>query len=229
MIRRAAPPALAFLLAVAGCGRRALYEWRDEPYLRPVYAAGEAAAREAMASRFADDRDIGCRVLSVIGREARRDGDEAKAREVARVLMLHCERETNPVVRSVVLAVCLRNVGAGDEAVHAFLKDRAALGGEPASAAYALAALRAPGAFEAIAGRYRVARGAGTRYELLGALWLLGDARAVGLLEEAAADMERPRSSWPERIHHMRRGDCAKALRSRLATLRAAVAVAGEE
>ena len=215
-------------LAFGGCGRRMLYEWRDEPYMRPVYAAGEAAARERIGSRFADDRDIGCRVLSVIGREAARSGDAAKAREIASVLIAHCEHERSPAVRSTILAVCLRNVGEGDARVHEYLNTKIAFGGESASAAYALAALRAPGAFEAMAARYCVVGdhelGYELSYELLGALWLLGDARGVPILEAALADMEGPLTSWPERIHHMRREDCATALRSRLETLRRASA-----
>jgi len=219
---------LVATLALSGCGRRMLYEWRDEPYMRPVYAAGEAAARERMRSRFADDRDIGCRVLSVIGREAARSGDAAKAREIAGALIARCEHEPNASVRSTILAVCLRNVGKGDERVHEFLKNRIAFGAESASAAYALAALGRKGAFETIAARYRAAGGHELgyelRYELLGALWLLGDPRGVEILEAALADMEGPLTSWPERIHHMRREDCATALRSRLETLRRASA-----
>lgn len=229
MTRRAGSVLILMALAAlagGGCGRRMLYEWRDEPYMRPVYAAGEEAARARMGSRFADDRDIGCRVLSVIGREAARAGDGATAREAARVLMLHCEHEPSPMVRSGILAVCLRNVGAGNEKVYEFLKDRVAFGGESASAAYALAALRAQGAFESITARYRSVGDHGLKYELLGALWLLGDARGVGVLEKALAEMESSWSSWPKRIHHMRRETCAVALRSRLETLRASVAAA---
>jgi hypothetical protein len=221
---RAGAVLLCLALAGAACNRRAFYEWRDEPYLRPVYAGGEDAARERMASRFPDERDIGCRTLSVIGREAARGGNTSKAREAARVLMLHCEHEPDPTVRSVILALCLRNVGAGDEDVYEFLKGRVAFGGESASAAYALASLGAPGAFESIEARYRVVEDHGLKYELLGALWLLGDARGVGVLEEALEEMERSWTSWPKRIHHMRREMCVAALRSRLETLRASVA-----
>lgn len=217
---------LCAMLAGGGCGRRVLYEWRDEPYLRPVYASGVEAARERMGSRYADDRDIGCRVLSVIGREAARAGDAETSREMARILMLHCEHEESPLVRSIILALCLRNVGAGNERVDKFLKGRVAFGGESASAAYTLASLRAPGAFESIAARYRSVSDYGLKYELLGALWLLGDARGVGVLEEALAEMERSWTSWPGKIHHLPRETCVAALRSRLETLRAANATA---
>ena len=212
------------VLADGGCGRRMLYEWRDEPYLRPVYAAGALAARERMGSRFADERDIGCRVLSVIGREAARAGDTEKAREIARILIQHCEHEASPAVRSVIIALCLRNVGAENVQVHEFLRARLAFGGESASAAYTLAALQVPGAFEAIVARYRVVGDYGLKYELLGALWLLGDARGVGVLEEALADIELSWTPWPKKIHHMPREKCAAALRSRVETLRAASA-----
>ena len=223
----AARKVLAFAATAAlagGCGRRMLYEWRDEPYMRPVYAAGEAAARRRMGSRFADDRDIGCRVLSVIGREAARSGDAAKAREIAGALIAHCEHETSAAVRSTILAVCLRNVGTGSERVHEYLRKEIAFGGESASAAYALAALDGSCAFESIAARYRASADHGLKYELLGALWLLGDARGVDILKAALADMEGPLTSWPERIHHMTRETCATALRSRLDALKKAAA-----
>jgi len=233
MNRNAGGIFLVAALALVGCGRRMLYEWRDEPYMRPVCAAGEAAARERMGSRFADDRDIGCRVLSVIGREAAKSGDAAKAREIAKALIAHCEHERSPAVRSTILAVCLRNVGEGDERVHEYLKKKTAFGGESASAAYALAALGGEGAFEAIAARYRAVGehelGFELRYELLGALWLLGDPRGMAIMEAALADMEGPLTSWPERIHHMRREDCAAALGSRLDTLRRASATASDK
>ena len=58
-------------LAAAGCKRHWLYEWRDEPYIRPVFAKGEKAALARMRSMWVDDRDMGCRALSVMAREAR--------------------------------------------------------------------------------------------------------------------------------------------------------------
>lgn len=139
---------LLSLFAAGGCGM--LYEWRDEPYLRPVYAGGESAARAKMGSSAAKDRDMGCRVLSVIAREARRRGDEARARRLARELMRHYEGEADPQVRSILVAVGLRNAGRGDAEVYRFLKEKLRRGQTPVAAAYTLAALRTPGAFTAI-------------------------------------------------------------------------------
>jgi len=218
---------IAASCCACGCGRRIFYEWRDEPYLRPVLAQGEAAARRRMGSVFADDRDIGCRVLSVIAREARRSGDETRARELAGELMEHYAGEPNPNVRSMLLAVCLRNAGRGDGRVADFLKVRLTRGEATASAAYALAALRAPGSFEAIAEALWEAGYCALEYELLGALWLLGDGRAIPLYEEALAEIDAEPSSWPERIHSQRRDVYRKAMRSRLETLRAAAGARG--
>jgi hypothetical protein len=223
---RAASVALV-VLAFAGTscrGRRILYEWRDEPYLRPCYARGEEEARARMRSRFAQDRDIACRVLSVIGREAMRRGDRAKAREIARDLMARYAVEPDREVRSAIVALCLRDVGAGDDDVRAFLLARLEKGETPASAAFALAALKCEGAFEGLAAAYDRSRSCGDfslAWELLGALWLLGDGRAVAILESALAEMD---AAWPSEIRHMKRATCARTLASRLETLSAAAA-----
>jgi hypothetical protein len=210
------------LASACGCGRRIFYEWRDEPYVRPCYAAGEEEALRRLDSVFADERDIGSRALSVMAREARLSGEEAKARRLARVLMMQFERESNPSVRSTILAIGLRNAGAGDEEVHAFLRERLARRESPVSAAHALASLGARGAFEAIAGVYDSTADRAVRYELLGALWLAGDARAIPLYERALEEIEEVCSSWPEKIHSMKKEAYARTLRSRLETLRAA-------
>lgn len=206
-------------LAAAGCKQHWLYEWRDEPYIRPVFEKGEKAALARMRSMWADDRDMGCRALSVMAREARAAGEEAVARRRARALMDHYAGERDPEVRSTILALCLREAGEGDVAVHAFLKSKLNSGEHPASAAYALAALRPAGAFECLAAACARSRDFELRWELLGALWLLGDRRAVPVLEGALAEIE---AAWPERVHHMRKEDYKKALAGRLVTLRAA-------
>jgi len=212
---------LAATLA-SGCGWRSLYHWRDEPYLRPVYAGGEEAAHARMQSRGVADRDIGCRVLSVIGREALRTGDQETARRTARDLMAHYQTEPSLIVRASIMSLCLRNVGTGDEDVAKFLKERIARIDMVASASYTLAVLRPAGAFEAIKGAYDTARDTGNfehRYELLLALWLLGDARAVPLFESSIAEVEK---EWPARIHNMKKKTYARTLASRLETLRVA-------
>lgn len=206
-------------LATAGCKRRAFYEWRDEPYIRPVYRGGERAALRRMKSRWPDDREIGCRALAVMAREARAKGQEEKARRYARTLMDHYATETSADTRSVLLALCLREAGRGDKVVGAFLASKVNSGEHPASAAYALAALKPPGAFESISAAFERAADFETRYELLGALWLLGDRRAVPIYEKTLAEID---SAWPARVHHMKKGDYKKALAGRLETLRAA-------
>jgi hypothetical protein len=210
------------LAAASCCNRRMLYEWRDEPYLRPVYARGRAEAVERMGSIFASERDIGCRALAVIGREALGSGDRATAREIARALMDHYRAEANLQIRSSILALCLRDVGAGDDDVTAFLEERLATYDMVAASAFALASLKPGGAYEAIERAYAMtlrARDHEHAYELLMALWLLGDARAVGAFEAALAELDR---TWPAEIHHMKRPAYAKALAGRLETLRAA-------
>jgi hypothetical protein len=211
-------------LTTVGCGRRIFYEWRDEPYLRPCFKAGEEEAHRRMSSRFADERDIGCRALSIMGREAARAGDAQKAREVARALITHYPTETSLDVRATIVAVCVRNVGAGDEAVSAFLKERLATHDMVACAAYSLATLKPPGCYETIRRAYDAAVHTGNydlRYEILGALWLLADARAIRLYEDALREVPR---SWPKKIHHMKKATYERALRSRLETLRIACA-----
>jgi hypothetical protein len=216
------------LLAVAsaGCKHRCWYEWRDEPYIRKVYARGERRALERMRSPCEDDREIGARALAVIAREARQAGDEERARRLARELMDLYDREDNEETRSIILALCLREAGEGDAAVAGFLKSRLHSAEHAAAAAYSLASLRPPGAFEAISEAYSRAEDFGRRYELLGALWLLGDRRALPLFERALDEID---DSWPERIHHMRKADYKRALAGRLRTLRVACRNGGVE
>ncbi len=217
--RRALLVAVLAALTLAGCKRRAFYEWRDEPYLRPVYAEGEKAALRRMKSRWADEREIGCRALAVMAREARAGGDEKTARRHARALMDHYATETSAETRAVLLALCLREAGRGDKVASAFLASKLNSDQHPASAAYALAALRPPGAFETISAALERSKSFEVRYELLGALWLLGDPRAVAIYEKTLAEID---SRWPARVHHMKKRDYRKALAGRLETLRAA-------
>ena len=213
--------AAALPAGAAGCKRHCWYEWRDEPYIRPVFLRGERAALARMRSLWIDDREIGCRALGTLAREARLRGEEDVARRMARALMDHFEAESNPETRSLILAVCLREAGREDAEVHAFLKSRLNSGEHPAAAAISLAALRPEGAFEALSSALRRARDPGLRYELLGALWLLGDRRALPLLERALQDVD---AEWPERVHGVTRAECRRALAGRLQTLRAACA-----
>ncbi len=214
---------LVLLVATGGlgCKRRLWYEWRDEPYVRKVYRDGEARALARMRCFWHDDREIGARALAVIAREARAAGDEETARRLARELMDHCRREENYETRGIIIALCLREAGEGDSEVHSFLKSRLNSGEHPVAAAYSLATLRPTGAYEAISAAYEKTRDHEIRYELLGALWLLGDARAIPLLEKALAEID---TSWPPRVHHMKKKMYRKALCGRLETLKAACA-----
>lgn len=213
--------ALLVMAGGLGCKRRLWYEWRDEPYLRKVYRGGERKALARMRSFWHDDREIGARALAVIAREARAAGDEETARRLARQLMDHYRREDNYETRGIIVALCLREAGEGDSEVCGFLKSRLNSGEHPVAAAYSLATLRPTGAFEAISAAYEKTRDHEIRYELLGALWLLGDARAIPLLERALAEID---AGWPSRVHHMKKPLYRKALAGRLETLRAACA-----
>lgn len=59
------------------------------------------------------------------------------------------------------------------------------------------------------------------KYELLGALWLLGDGRAVPLYVKTLAEADL---LWPRKIHHMKKKTYLQNLKARLETLRRAVA-----
>ncbi len=212
---------LLLLGGVSGCKHRCWYEWRDEPYIRKVHRGGERRALARMRSFWADDRDIGARALGVIAREARSAGQESRARRLAAELIRHYQREDKSGVRGTILALCLRDAGEGDPMVHAFIKSRLHSGEHPAAAAYTLASLRPEGAFEAIHDAYVKASDYELRYELLGALWLLGDARAVPVLAGALAEVD---AEWPARVHHMKKLLYRRALAGRLQSLRTACA-----
>ena len=211
-----------FLIPVllGGCRRRWFYEWRDEPYIRPVYEMGEKEALDRVRSISADDRDIGCRALAVYAGEALREGRLEKVREYASLFMDVYEREESPQVRSSIAGICLREAGPGDGRVYRFLKQRLRRLQEPAAAAYSLASLKAPGAFEEISLAFASSVDFELKYELLGALWLLGDARARRLYKETLAEID---TVWPEEIHHLPKPVYKRTLLSRLERLTGAV------
>ncbi|MBN1808383.1 MAG: hypothetical protein JW909_04900 [Planctomycetes bacterium] len=207
--------AAAAILLCSGCSRRIWYEWKDEPYMQPVYAGGTAEATRYASSPYASDRDIGLRVLSVMAKEARESGDEKEARRIANLIMERYWVETSEHVRSTIVAVCMRNAGRGDAAAEAFLKNRLAAGEEAVSAAYALAALKAPGSGPAIQEAFSRTRDYGRKYEFLEALWLLGGPPARQAYDEALSRI----ANWPRKIHHMPKSVYRKTMESRRRTL----------
>ena len=193
-----------------------MYEWRDEPNIRPVVAEGRDAAVEDLKSTWDDDRTIACRALGQLAAAALDRGDATEARRIAQTLMAHFERETSHQVRSVILALALRDIGQENDAVKSFLLARLAADELPVAAAYSLAVLRPPGTFEAI--HAAVLRSEPERrYELLQAMWLLGDPRAVPVFRDQLRAIER---DWPSHIHNMDKHQYRKVLLGRLQTLR---------
>jgi hypothetical protein len=222
IIRTAAP--LAALAVCASC--TLVYEWHDERCFRKVLKRGEQRAREHLDAVRASRRLIGCRTLAIIAREQRIENNAGHAADLARELIAHHARESRPRVRAAIVGVCLRNAGVGVDEATQLLTSELTSGEFPVAAAYTLASLRPAGAFQAISMAYAAAPADAypLRYELLGALWLLGDVRAIPVIEAALAEMTAPASRWDERIYRMERARYAKALASRLARLRAVAA-----
>lgn len=210
--------ACAFVAAalVSGCGRQLLYEWRDEPYLRKFLYSDSADLMECMHSRFADNRDIACRLIGMLAREARKEGDREHALSLGRILMDHFLVETNDNVKTSILVLGLRDVGAGFPEIEEFLKARLERLELPVSAAHVLAVHRAPGSYEAIERAYEATDDYSARQGLLEALWILGDSRAIAVYERAIGP-ERP--AWPPKIHHQSKAMYMKALELRLRNL----------
>ena len=209
-------PFCSVLVSLTGCGPKPFYEWKDEPYVRPVYEQGEEAALEEMSSSLSNNRDVGCRALAVMGEQAFKRGDRMTAHRIAEILMNHYASEENPQVRSTVVAVCLRDTGRDDPEVEEFLRKCIRSDDELVAAAYTMAANHVSGAFEEISSAFASASDYELKYELLGALWLLGDGRAVEIYHRNIADVDR---DWPEEIHHMPKKMYIKTLRSRMETL----------
>lgn len=219
LARALATIALATMLSTSACR---MYEWRDEPCIRPVVAEGVAAAIDDLTSFWDDDRTIACRALGQLAIAALDRGDAAEARRIAQLLMDHFERESCHQVRSVILALVLRDIGRNNDDVKSFLLARLAADELPVAAAYTLAVLRPPGAFEAM--HAAVLRSEPERrYELLQAMWLLGDPRAVPVFREQLRDMDR---DWPDHIHHMDKSQYRKVLLGRAQTLQRSTAPA---
>lgn len=193
-----------------------MYEWRDEPNIRPVVAEGRDAAVEDLSSTWDDDRTIACRALGQLAATALERGDVGESRHIANILMAHFEHEASHQVRSVILALALRDIGQDNDTVKTFLLARLAADQLPAAAAYTLAVLRPPGTFEAI--HAAVLRSEPERrYELLQAMWLLGDPRAVPVFRDQLRTIDR---DWPSHIHNMDKHQYRKVLLARQQSLR---------
>jgi len=204
--------ALLIVMIAASCR---MYEWRDEPCIRPVVADGSAAAIEDLRSGGQDDRTIACRALGQLAAEAIGRGDADEARRIAKILMDHFAKETSHQVRSVILALALRDIGHANEDVKAFVLARLAADELPVAAAYTLAVLRPPGTFEAIH-RAVLRHEPEQRYELLQALWLLGDPRANAVF---AGQLQQIDQTWPDQIHHMDKAQYRQVLLARAKSL----------
>jgi len=205
----------AFLL-VALLSSCRMYEWRDEPCIRPVVAEGVEAAIEDLKSYWDDDRTIACRALGQLAVAAIDRGDSAEAGRIAQVLMDHFRTETSHQVRSVILALALRDIGRDNDDIKAFVLARLAADELPVAAAYTLAVLRPPGSFEAMHAAVQRSEPE-RRYELLQAMWLLGDPRAAAVFRNQLAKLDR---DWPDYIHNMDKAQYTKVLQGRAQTLR---------
>lgn len=204
---------VATVLLVSSCR---MYEWRDEPCIRPVVAEGVEAAIADLASYWDDDRTIACRALGQLAIAALDRGDPVESRRIAQVLMDHFRTETSHQVRSVILALALRDIGHNNDDIKAFVLARLAADELPVAAAYTLAVLRPPGSFEAIDAAVKRSEPE-RRYELLQAMWLLGDPRAGPVFRRQLAKLDR---EWPDYIHNMDKAQYTKVLRARARTLR---------
>jgi hypothetical protein len=202
------PAAVVLGALLAGCS---FYEWRDEPYIRPLVATGLDGAVAELRSGSSDDRSVACRALGQLGRTARERGDGREAARIAGLLMEHFAHEPSHEVRSVIVALALRDVGRDDPAVTAFLFRQLAGDDVPVAAGYTLAALRPDGTFEALYAAVQQSPFE-RRYELLLALWLLGDARAAPVFE---TELDRLDSDWPDVIHHMPKAQYRAVLEGR--------------
>ena len=132
--------------------------------------------------------------------------------------MDHFQTETSHQARSVILALALREIGQDNDDVKAFVLARLAADELPAAAAYTLAVLQQTGTFEAnhaAALRHAPAQ----RYELLLAMWLLGDARGIAVFDDQLAKLDR---DWPDHIHNMAKDQYRSVLLARAQSLRKA-------
>lgn len=206
--------AFAMLLA-SGCR---MYEWRDEPCIRPVVAAGVDSAIADLRSNWDDDRTIACRALGQLAAEAQARGDSKEAHRIAEVLMDHFQTETSHQARSVILALALREIGQDNDDVKAFVLARLAADELPAAAAYTLAVLQPTGTFEALHAAV-LRHEPEQRYELLLAMWLLGDARGIAVFDDQLAKLDR---DWPDHIHNMAKDQYRSVLLARAQSLRKA-------
>ena len=233
-------PVWIAVVACAGCYIAPTYELFDDWWLRTPVGDGEdpAVARECIAGRNHMRRVIGCRSLGIIAEKRRRDGDDTGASRIARELEMHFLGEGQERVRQAIAGICLRDAGRGDWRTTAFLTERLREGppGPVAAVAWTLASRDMGGRYEDVASAYGTARAMGDAelcHELLGAMWLLGDPRALGLMCRALDEMRRAERGdpacealWPAKMHKVLRSWYLSALDSRIDRLSAWTGVA---
>jgi hypothetical protein len=230
-------------VAGSGCAFPWTYEGHDDWWLRPLLKDMDdaAPARHYIAEGDALRKLVGCRALALIAAHKRRRGDVAEARAMTQELVA-CFNQAGDAVRlkRSIVGICVRDAGRGDPAATQFLRTVLS---DPqdkryrAGAAWTLAARDMGGTFADIKPAYDEALVDGDSslaYELLGAMWLLGDAQALQVIDQAISEMEAAENGdshlaarWPGSMHRVTREWYMNALRSRRDRLSAWLSAGG--
>ena len=211
-------PALLPLVAVWFCGCPAI---RGDP--RGSYTAEERVALQKLHSPRTEDRLQAVWLLAGFSAREREAGRTRHAEHYAGLVRQKFAEEKDGRVRDAIVSVACPIMAPGSPPTWDFLRERLAEGRYAGSAALALAASGAPGAYEDIvpltAHPLPAARWAGAM-----ALCLLGDPRGRASIERVLAEMapdQAPEADgvparWPHAIRGMSFAEARAALHARL-------------
>ncbi|MFH0910934.1 MAG: HEAT repeat domain-containing protein [Planctomycetota bacterium] len=203
----------AILAAGAGCERRALYEYIDEPYLSRYEALSLTACERRLRGFYQDDKELALRALARRALQAGEGGRPEEQKRLAGMLMRHYEKEHRRDARSLIVQVCIRDAGCSDGEVGEFLRQRIAEGDCVVEACQTLTALRLPGAREAIEPLLLHPR-PDIRYGAALTLADLADPKIASRLASFERDMISP--PWPETVCNMPLAQCRGNLKARI-------------
>ncbi len=203
---------LAVLFA-AGCDSLMWLDYRDEPYLADMAAAGGAEVLRQVNATNPEKRKLALRIVADAACDARRRGNAVEADKLEEIIVRRYFVEKETAVRACIVRICAPLAGNDSTRMPEFLRGRIAAGEFSGYAAMSLAALRPPNALADIEPLTRHPAPE-IRYQAAKALTVLGDPRGFDAVCRVWRGMGGG-GAWPAHIEGVPLGDARDALQLR--------------